>query len=290
MPPFHCPLCGGEEAGLLWPATRSERARKEFRPTDIGEDKPEVHRCAGCGLRLQWPLPSEEEARAPYLTYEDDAYLATEASRKATWRAALADTIGPGEWRALLDIGCYAGFFLDVAAEAGWRTCGVEPNRWAREIARKRHEIHDSLAGVPVPPGGFGAVTMWDVVEHLADPIGVLRAARNLLAPGGLLVLSTPDAGSLLARLCGRRWYCVRQEHLFYFNAVTMAKALAAAGLRPRPIQRFVRRFEAAYWLDRATRWAGLRSSPYAAPRAGWGRAAFPLDLGDQMLAIGDGD
>ena len=77
MPPFLCPICGTTECRLLWPVSQAARTRKEFRPTDLGADKPEVFRCTGCGLRLQWPLPSEEEARAPYLTYYDEAYLAT---------------------------------------------------------------------------------------------------------------------------------------------------------------------------------------------------------------------
>jgi hypothetical protein len=73
---------------------------------------------------------------------------------------------------------------------------------------------------------------MWDVVEHVPDPHALLRRARELLAPGGLLVLETQDVRSPFARLLGRRWHHFKHhEHLFHFSPATIRRLLADTGL-----------------------------------------------------------
>src|SRR5207249_4356353 len=89
-----------------------------------------------------------------------------------------------------------------AAMGPAFRVAGVEPSRWAAERARSR--------GVEVmqePEGPFDAVAMGDVIEHLRDPGAVLDRMAALLAPGGVIWIATPDAGSRVARLLGRHWW-----------------------------------------------------------------------------------
>ena len=82
------------------------------------------------------------------------------------------------------------------------------------------------------PAAGFDAVVMWDVIEHLWDPMTAMRTVARLLRPGGRLCLSTPNAGSAMARLLGRRWaFMTPPEHLGFFNQQSMARLLDSAGM-----------------------------------------------------------
>jgi len=65
----------------------------------------------------------------------------------------------------------------------------------------------------------FDAICLWDVIEHLRDPVAVCRSLVRMLKPGGYLFLSTPDTGALIARLMGSDWaFMIPPLHLGYFS------------------------------------------------------------------------
>ena len=88
---------------------------------------------------------------------------------------------GPGR---LLDVGCGAGQFLDVARARGWAAEGTEISSSAvRFLEERGHVVHSCpLPGLRVKP--YRAITMFEVLEHVRDPWDYLRAARRLLVPG----------------------------------------------------------------------------------------------------------
>jgi SAM-dependent methyltransferase len=133
----------------------------------------------------------------------------------------------------LLDVGAAYGLFLKAARARGWDCIGVE---LAADCAREA----ERLAGVPVVAGdflavdlakGFDVVCMFDVIEHMRDPVACLRRAASLLDRHGLLVIETGDFASPWARLLGKRWYFLDPpQHLFYFTHESLLGALEAAG------------------------------------------------------------
>jgi SAM-dependent methyltransferase len=114
----------------------------------------------------------------------------------------------------------------------------VEPSEWAADYARRElgsEVLTGTLESIRFPDQAFDVVTLWEVIEHLSDPMITLQEIRRILRPGGQLVLSTPDAGSLAARVSGRRWLGWRKvpEHLYFFDRSNLDRLLTRAGFVP---------------------------------------------------------
>jgi len=265
-----------------------------------------VYACAACGLTYVSPRVRTERLiddvyNAAYWRsgaartrgYGD--YLGDEELSLATFRKRLAaiegHTRGPGR---ALDIGCAAGYFLDVLRESGWEVRGVEPSAPMAAAARERlGEAY--VQAVPFEqsdhaPGSFDLITMWDVLEHLPDPVAALRKAARLLAPGGRLVIETQDVSSRAAKLLGRRWHHYKHaEHLVHFEPRTLEHALDAAGLRLRELcsrraGKFVRIDFVVERSERLHPWL----PKLLAPLERIGRKALYVNLFDEMIAIAE--
>lgn len=109
---------------------------------------------------------------------------------------------------SFLDIGCGAGGSLLAASELGWKAEGVEPSHAHSTLARQLgFEVHEGYFDPKDFAGRrFDVVLMSHVVEHLLEPRPFLEGVVSVLAPGGVLVLVTPNAASVTARLSGRWW------------------------------------------------------------------------------------
>ncbi|MCX6410022.1 MAG: methyltransferase domain-containing protein [Actinobacteria bacterium] len=124
---------------------------------------------------------------------------------------ATIDQHGPGPGGRVLDVGCGGGFLLEELARRGYSGVGIDLSPESVEIARTRlkdlgaADRLDAVVGSAYEPpqGPYDLVTLTDVLEHLEDPRACLRALRTQMAPGGLLVISTPNRRSLPG---ARRW------------------------------------------------------------------------------------
>jgi SAM-dependent methyltransferase len=220
-----CPLCG---------AARAVDGAAVARPV----------RCGDCGLVYVDPVPAEAIQTG---TYGSDYYEpwqgAEERPRRRMWSARLrrlrmrVSSIG-----TLLDVGCGDGLFALVAKEAGWRVDAIEfsPEGARRAAARLGRPVAvGDLARSPGLPGPFEVVTLWHVLEHLAEPRPMLEAARRRLKPGGLLVVAVPNLDNLPMRAAYRvargRPYPLyelgaREPHLSHFSPQTLRAILERGG------------------------------------------------------------
>lgn len=250
--------------------------------------------CPRCGLGW-WPWPAFEPAEFYDVDYfqSDQApkgyndYRSLEPGVRRTARARLRRiarlAAPPGR---LFEIGCGTGVFLDEARAAGWQAAGLEVSPYAAAAARQRGLDVQAVGIEQLAPdcaGTCDCVVMWDVIEHLRDPAGALRAAVRLLRPGGVLALSTGDLGSWCARLSGSRWHLFNlPEHLFFFTRPSLARLVSAAGAQVRTMVSEVNWVPIAYLSERLAK--SLRGAPAARPaesRAAWARWVVPATLFD---------
>ena len=219
----------------------------------------DIVRCPRCGHMQLERFPQAEQLEQGYGDAASGDYVEEQAGQRATARALLAaiERHAPRtDVRRLLDLGCWTGFLLDEARSRGWDVTGVEPSSWASAYARERLGLGEAvqtaaLADATLPAGGFEAVVMADVIEHLVDPGAALERVRALLATGGVLCLVLPDAGSRLARLLGRRWWSVLPTHVQYFTRASLTTLLARRGFETLELATAPKAFSAGYYVDR---------------------------------------
>ena len=136
--------------------------------------------------------------------------------------------LGPG---SLLDVGAGAGFFAAAAAHAGWRVTALDP---ALSVAP-----HLEMSGVRLlrgtlaqlgPDERFDVITLWDVVEHLAEPAAAIEDLRRHLAPGGWLVVETGNYRCIDRVVEGTDHWIYQLDHRWYFSPATLAGFLRHQG------------------------------------------------------------
>jgi len=153
--------------------------------------------------------------------------------KKFHYRMAEVERFQPDKGR-ILDIGCSFGFFLDVARTRGWQTAGVEIGEYAATFARDKLGLdvyRGDLLDAPFEPGHFEAITMWNVLEHLDDPLSQLARINSLLKPNGSVVFTTGDTDSYMRRLQGLRWRAlIPPIHVANYNAGAVERLLGKTG------------------------------------------------------------
>lgn len=234
-----CPVCDGDQ-------TRLRFVKQGF----------SVVRCLACRVHYVNPRPTVDRLASLYREEyfaqgrpesSGSQHLQHGAMKLATARLRLRLLRKFTAKGLLVDVGCGGGFFVQAAGEAGWSAIGLEPSAAAvrqgmRERLLRRERPVRIVAGrleeAPVARGRFDAVTMLDVLEHVAHPRHFLDEARNLLAPGGVLVVETPNMAGWAPRLMGSRHPWVRPlEHLTYFTPPALRLLLERAGFRVRHLQ-----------------------------------------------------
>jgi SAM-dependent methyltransferase len=214
-----CPVCGGTDLRRLF-----SRGSWTYRA------------CAGCGHRFA-ALPEKEAGALDELYQDEYVGFREDAVFQAVIRERLRTEFAPRvpAGGRILDVGCGNGEFMAAAREAGYRVTGTDISVPAVELCRSRGL--DAVAGdfLTLPfEGGFDAVTMWDVIEHLTDPAAFVARARSLLRPGGYLVVKTPgvtDRMFAMVRVAPPLAGSVlHEDHIQFFTAGSFARLADRTG------------------------------------------------------------
>jgi SAM-dependent methyltransferase len=279
-----CPLCRSARRRLLHASNLGSRRRDapmQCTSSDLGLH-PDIWSCADCGMAWNEPAPSAAGHLHSYEEVFDPDYLAQRESRRLTWAREL-DRLEPhATGRELLDVGCYAGFFLEQARERGYAVAGVEPSRWAAEHARSTLGLEVFVGPIEAFPAErrFDVVTLWDVIEHLTDPVGVLRRIHGLLRPGGVLAFTTHNLDSPAARLLRGRYPFFMEMHTIHLRSRTRDRLLAETGFERIAVHGHSRALRVDYLASRLRRFG-------EAPERLATRAVRALGLHDRIVWIG---
>lgn len=272
-----CPLCGsGRETPLF------------------EKDGFKFVRCDDCTLAFVNPrLTAAELSRLYNAQVISGAHhyvnTAAEDSRSYASRVARLEQYQPPA--RLLEIGCGPGTLMQVARERGWEVQGLEINGQA--VAHARAQGLPVIEGVLPHPElegrVFDAIVMNDVIEHIPDPGAAARKVHDLLVPGGIFFLTTPDIGSPLARLLGSRWVHTKPlEHLVYFDRRTVRRFLEEQGFEVLDVRSVGRVRNLGVAIERMewTSWKLSRIAQRCIPRALAGRINLPVNPGDEMAIV----
>lgn len=135
---------------------------------------------------------------------------------------------------SILDVGAAYGYFLDEARNRGWDTHGIEVSTHAAAVAREKLDLKIEVGDFlehNFEGRVFDVITMFDVVEHMNEPIKTMKKSFDLLNPGGILFMVTGDCDCLWARILGKKWYFYNPpQHLFAFSATTLCSILKSSG------------------------------------------------------------
>lgn len=174
-----------------------------------------------------------DPTRSAYADYELDKPLIVKNMSKLLSFVAPKKKTGK-----LLDVGCAFGFFVELALSRGYDAYGFDPSAFAVSKARKlvgKKRIREGTIGeVSYPAASFDVITMFDVFEHLENPLTDMKKLSGLLKPDGIIIIATGDTQSLAAKIMKRRWtFFIPPQHIFFFDRENVTSLLKRAKLRP---------------------------------------------------------
>jgi 2-polyprenyl-3-methyl-5-hydroxy-6-metoxy-1,4-benzoquinol methylase len=235
-----------------------------------GRDFTVVH-CDECGFDVTTPQPAAEEMAA---YYPDGYYGAVEDRRfphiVETLQNALfalrvreIEAVANSEPGRVLDVGCGRGVLLQEFRRRGWEVQGTELSEQAASYARQTLSIPveiGSLEALHFPTNHFDAVTLWHVLEHVANPRALLAEINRILKPDGVLLVAAPNFGSLEARVSKDKWFHLDvPRHVTHFSQATLEDALFGGGFEVRHTSGFAPEYDFFSFVQSALNLCGLR-------------------------------
>jgi SAM-dependent methyltransferase len=229
----NCPACGA-------PADKTKVVRRLRSQHGDNAIDTQLVECP-CGHVFTNPQPSWDEL-APF--YGSDYRVFTKAlpdaavidkwisTRSFNGRFNHMRVVPGGQY---LDVGCGLGTMVAAMSRLGMQARGVEPSPVAAQKAREAGlDIFEGvLENAKYDSESFDSISMFHVLEHTHDPVGLLRECRRILKPGGELTVGVPNYNSIVFRLVGSGWIGLHQPyHLQHFRPASMRHTADRAGLR----------------------------------------------------------
>ncbi len=248
------------------------------------------------GLIFQKQLPTIEEmsayAEEQYSAGVYKGYASAAPLKIQTFERRIDLLKRLGARGRILDVGCACGFFIEAALKHGFDAYGIEFSKEAVAIARQEIRSRITVGDVNLrrerEEDRFDAVVAFDIIEHTQNPIKFLEEIRQILRPGGWLMLATPDTGHFLRYLMGCRWPMLQpMQHTYLFSKSAMRFALAQAGFENIAVQKADKSLTLDYLIDQLRVHNPLISRSYQAlskllPRA-LRQGTFSVNIGEML-------
>ena len=201
----------------------------------------EMVKCENCELRYhnKFPVDINEVYNDPNYKNESAGYWVKgeyefRKKRFGEERVKLiGEHVGELKGKTLLDVGCGAGYFLEAAMEAGIKCDGLEPSENVRADTSNRLGIDISPLAIEdyKSEDKYDIVTSFDVIEHVKDPMVLLKNMYNMVKEGGIILLYTPNFDSFGIRVTKENSNLIAPgAHLLLFSYTSMKYALEKTG------------------------------------------------------------
>ncbi len=256
-----------------------------------------LYKCSSCGLIFISPIPesigvyddsyfSGAEKGFGYVDYDADKEPMIPTFNK------YIDILHEMGVRggSLLDIGAATGFFMNIAKNRGFVVTGVEFSNYAAEKGRKLglNLITGDLISQKFPDESFDVITMFDVIEHVPNPKEIIFEVKRILKKGGVVIINTPDAESLWAKVLGKHWQLIMPpEHINYFSPKNLGDYFTENGFRVILSTKIGKKFTLQYVIKMLYKWSGLRFFLTKANSSGFlSKTYVSINLRDNFFMI----
>jgi SAM-dependent methyltransferase len=289
-----CCICGSGASTIRFEATVSEDLWTGKIP-DPFKAHYRINRCTGCDLQFSSPILDDDGVRSLYeggiATKKDDFSGTNVATGEAAGVQRTMDlyyarirSFLPGR-ENFMEVGCDVGYLLDAARKDGFSNIfGCEPNRLARERA-------SAIPGATIselfyehwelPKAHFDALTLVHVLDHLVDPMSVLRKAHLELKPGGILFGVVHDVDCLIARLAGERFPPFNLYHHYFFSKRTLQGLLEAAGFDVLGVANTWNCYSLGFFLEKAPPFPGKEAMSKVLAKTHLARRSLTIPIGN---------
>lgn len=219
-----CPICGS--------GSRSQ----EFECFGVP-----IVRCGACTHRYVEKVPSnlnEVYDSQSYSQAVQELELSQQEYRKTRFggeRAAIVQGLFKSTRKRILDVGCGWGYFLAALKDQGFDCYGIELSRPMADMCRKTYGLN--VASVPIedylPRMRFDLISLFGVVEHVKEPVSIIRKCGALLRKGGFVLIFTPNFESVAVKIQGPDANMIYPaQHLHHFTRKSMEKLAGLAGMK----------------------------------------------------------
>lgn len=232
-----CNLCGADDFKVIF-----------------NEGKAQVHRivkCNNCNLIYANPQTdnvsdvekdhikpvgnNKSESEFEHFNPENHQYLKKQFLQLRDY-ATIIDFVDKDDKGTFLEIGSYAGIFLNEAKKRGWDVIGIEPLEIPALYTEKRFGIkviREYFEAAGLKNETIDVIVSCHVIEHVPDPVTFVNKAFDLLKSGGNLILETPAYDSLMFKLLKHRERSVRCDgHLYFFTKKTLTRLVEKCGFK----------------------------------------------------------
>ncbi len=228
---LRCVFCGHDKNTVLFTATQelASSLADSYSITDNSQGMhSDIFSCLKCGGAFTKRIDQDDQLVNYYRDQPLDlVYLSEERGRRRAFGRIIEriKSFFTGKKQGkILDIGCGPGIFLSEADRRGFDAWGVDLSTNSIEFARRKfglknvfqmrvEEITNSF-----PENSFDVITMFDVLEHVADPSKAIGIVDGKLKRGGYLVLTLPIIDFPGAKIMNKRWHALIPSHLNYFS------------------------------------------------------------------------
>lgn len=227
---LHCPICGSKTSTLALSAADYTVSRETF----------SIRACDSCGFQFTSPRPEQDSIGKYYISEDYISHVAKATSLKDRIYHQVRRRAIQGKHRLIqkyhtsgnvLDVGCGTGDFLSYLKQKGYAVQGVEVSERARSLAEaKGIPVAEEMKHVPAE-AQFKVITLWHVLEHMADPKQTLSQLYERCTADALLVIAVPDRSSWDCEHYGAQWAAWDvPRHLLHFRREDMQRLLDNSG------------------------------------------------------------